>query len=125
MGRRAGGLVVLAASVAYLVGSLAFPWGSAARPGPGFFPVAVGVFLCLVALSFVLVPGAARAAAVIEALPAGARMRVVATTLALVGFTLLMPWIGFPVVALLFVAILMKQLGGAERTGSLIASLVS
>jgi putative tricarboxylic transport membrane protein len=125
MGRRAGALVVLAASVAYLVGSLAFPWGSAARPGPGFFPVAVGVFLCLVALSFVLVPGAARAAAVIEALPAGARMRVTATTLALVGFTLLMPWIGFPVVAFLFVAILLRRLGGGGWTGAVIAAVVS
>ena len=125
MSRRAAGFVVLAASGAYLAGSLAFPWGSAARPGPGFFPVAVGVFLCVVALSFVLVPGVARAAVVTEALPAGARTRVMATTLALVGFTLLMPWIGFPAVAFLFVAILLKRLGGGAWPGVVIAALVS
>lgn len=126
MGARAAGLIVLAASMAYLAGSLAFPWGSAARPGPGFFPVAVGAFLCVVALCFVLVPRTPRAAAVAtEALPPGARARVAATTAALAGFTLLMPWMGFPVVAFLFVAILLKRLGGGSWPGVLIAALLS
>jgi hypothetical protein len=52
-------------------------------------------------------------------------MRVVATTLALVGFTVLMPWVGFPVVAFLFVAILLKRLGGGGWTGAVIAAVVS
>jgi hypothetical protein len=125
MGRRAAGLIVLAVSVAYLAGSLAFPWGSAARPGPGFFPVAVGVFLCAIALTFVFAPRVIRTATLPETMPSGARTRVMATTLALVGFTLLMPWVGFPVVAFLFAAILLKRLGGGGWTAAVIAALVS
>ncbi len=37
-------LVVLAASGVYLANALPLPQGTAARPGPGFFPLAVGVF---------------------------------------------------------------------------------
>lgn len=32
-------------SVAYLVGSLSLPLGSARKPGPGIVPVATGIFL--------------------------------------------------------------------------------
>jgi hypothetical protein len=37
-------LAVLAASGVYLANALPLPQGTAARPGPGFFPLAVGVF---------------------------------------------------------------------------------
>ena len=120
-------LVVLVVSGIYLSQALQMPLGSAARPGPAFYPVAVGVFACLVTL--VVVGGAFRrraAAAPVDAAedaPA-ARVHVVLTIATLAGFCLLLPWIGYPLAALLFVAALLRQLGTAWR-GALLAALIS
>ena len=121
---RAWTLGFLAASVAYLVASLTFPFGNVARPGPGFFPVGVGLFLCLAAGTLAL--GAARGAAGPAATPgADARMRVIVTAAALIGFCLLLPWIGYPLCAFLFVALLLRQLGGTRWPGALVTAAVS
>ena len=49
MGARGAALVALAASGAYLALAAGFPLGTAASPGAGLFPVAVGAYLVLVA----------------------------------------------------------------------------
>ena len=41
-------LVVVAASGVYLTQALALPFGSSARPGAGFYPVAVATLGCIV-----------------------------------------------------------------------------
>ena len=105
-----------------------FPFGNVARPGPGFYPVGVGIFLCLAAGALVL--GAARGAPVGAGTPgrgpaADARARVIVTAAGLVGFCLLLPWIGYPVCAFLFVALLLRRLGGTRWPGVVVTAAVS
>jgi Tripartite tricarboxylate transporter TctB family len=116
----------LGAASAYLAASLTFPLGSVAKPGPGFFPVGVGVFLCLVAA--VVTIAAMRGVPVGGeggAPPAEARGRVAATVGGLVGFCLFLPWIGYAVCAFLFVALLLRYLGGVGWLGVLITAGLS
>lgn len=128
MAERLAALSMLALSGAYLALALPLPRGLAARPGPGFFPLLVGVFLCGVALAFVAetfrrslrTPTAWDAGA----LTAGARWRVAATGAALIGFCLLLPWLGYPVVTLAFVGLLLRSLG-AGWTAAVVSGLLS
>jgi len=79
---RAVPIVLLVAAGAYLILSLQLPFGAAARPGAGFYPVFVAVFAVVVALGATTsafrsaAPGAAAAvdldAAVIDRVVAGA-----------------------------------------------------
>jgi hypothetical protein len=57
---RAWTLGFLGAAGAYLAASLTFPLGTVAKPGPGFFPVGVGVFLCVAAVAVTIAASAAR-----------------------------------------------------------------
>lgn len=110
-------LAVLAAAGAYLALALAYPRGVPARPGPGFFPLLVGVFLCVVALLFVArsLRGRVSATPTVVAGAAGeAWGRVGVTAAGLVGFGVLLPWAGFPITTFLFVTALLKRLGGGR-----------
>jgi hypothetical protein len=123
MAERIVALVVLVVSGVYLSQALRMPVGSAARPGPAFYPLAVGAFACVVALVVVgLAFGRRSAAEASEDVP-GARMHVGLTIATLAGFCLLLPWIGYPLAALLFVAALLRQLGTAWR-GALLAAVI-
>ena len=126
MRERAWALGFLVASGAYLAASLSFPLGSVAKPGPGFFPVGVGVFLCLAAagLTGTLVRGP-RAVAAGPGVPPDARARVATTVLGLAGFCLLLPWLGYPVCAFLFVGLVLRRLGGGGWPGVVITAVLS
>jgi hypothetical protein len=119
-------LVLLATGAVYLTQALRMPLGVAARPGPGFYPVAVGVFICAVAL-VVLALSFRRAAASAPDHDAAAaphdRRQVRLAVVTLAGFCLALPWIGYPLAALLFVAILLRQLGTGWRSAVLAAVL--
>jgi hypothetical protein len=118
---RVWGLGFLVASGAYLIGALTFPTGTVVKPGPGFFPVGVGVFLCLAAAALTLVIGRRPPIPRPAAGPTrDARLRVVTTVLALVGFCLLLPWAGYPATAFAFVALLLRRLGGGAWPGVLV-----
>jgi putative tricarboxylic transport membrane protein len=109
---RLAALAVLVAAGAYLAAALPLPRGVAARPGAGFFPLVVGVLFCLVAAAFVIETfrrPSARAATV----AANARIRAFSTAGALVGFVLLLPWLGYPAVTFLFVTAMLRALGGS------------
>jgi hypothetical protein len=127
MTERLVGLVMLVVSGIYLSQALRMPAGSVARPGPAFYPLAVGAFACVVALVVVGLAfrrrPAAEAPETSEDVPA-ARMHVGLTIATLAGFCLLLPWIGYPLVALLFVAVLLRQLGTAWP-GALLAAVIS
>lgn len=135
MRERAVAGAFLLGSGLYLWGALSFPLGTAARPGPGFFPVAVGVFLCLVAGAFLLTtlrrrpvgipPSPLPSPAPRREREAGSRARVAATATGLAGFCLLLPWTGYPLAAFLFVALLLRQLGGTRWPAVLVAAAVS
>ncbi|MEK7372618.1 MAG: tripartite tricarboxylate transporter TctB family protein [candidate division NC10 bacterium] len=128
MGERAAALAFLALGGLYLAGALRFPLGSAARPGSGFFPVGVGMFLCLVAGAFVAAAFRRRVAAgpgLVPPMSGDAVGRVAATTAGLLGFCFLLPWIGYPAAAFLFVALLLRRLGGAGWPRALVAAALA
>jgi hypothetical protein len=108
-------LALLVVSAAYLFSALRMPLGTGARPGAGFYPAAVGAFACGVALIVAAIAfrRAAAGGREIEATATShdARGPVALAVATLAGFTLLMPWIGYPLAALLFVATLLRRLG--------------
>jgi putative tricarboxylic transport membrane protein len=122
-------IVFLGVSGLYLATSLTLPVGTAARPGAGFFPVVVGLYLC--GLGAVLAVAAWRRAPAAPttartALVAGdARMRVTAILVALSGFCLALGWIGYPAAAFLFVAVGLKSLGRGGWPSALLTALVA
>lgn len=128
MVERVVALAVLVASGAYLAYALRIPLGTMARPGAGFYPVAVGAFACGVALVVTAIAFRRAAAGgggieTTETTDAGqGPVWPAAATLA--GFTLLMPWLGYPLAALLFVAVLLRQQGAGWR-GTLLAAVLS
>lgn len=112
-------LAVVAGGGFYLSQALALPFGTPARPGAAFFPVAVAVVACVVGLvatarAFLAVP-VARTPRVAEPGDAEARGRVISTVVVLVAFCLLLPWVGYPVAAFGFVVALLQRLGGGWR----------
>jgi hypothetical protein len=114
-------LAVVAAGGLYLLNALPLPLGTMARPGAGFFPLGIGLFgiafaLAWTASAFRRAPAAAGTAAI----PAEARGRVVTTTAALVGFCLLLPWVGYPAAALVFAAGSSRWLGAPWRAALVI-----
>ena len=124
-------LVVLAGGGLYLSQALRLPMGTSARPGAAFFPVAIAVFACLVgavalARSFVVGPRV-HVAGDAAFWSADSRRRVLSTVVVLVAFCVLLPWVGYPLMAFVFVALLLRKLGsgwpGAVITGVVTAAV--
>src|SRR5262249_5818325 len=120
-------LVLLAAAGVYLVLALALPFGGGARPGAGFYPVLVAIFAVIVALAATVsaLRGGARAATDEAELDVGARRRVAISVTALAAFCLALPWIGYPLAAFGFVAVVLRCLGGRWTTALLTGVLGS
>lgn len=117
MTERLVALLVVAACGGYLASGLTLPLGTTARPGPGFFPLAIGAFGAIMALvwtaaAFRRVPEAATE----PGISADARGRVLATAGALIGFCFLLRWVGYPVAALVFMTLLLRWLGAGWRS---------
>lgn len=117
-------LAVLAATGVYLANAWPLPQGTAARPGPGLFPVAVGLFGMLVTLTWLVSAFRRAPAASSPSIPTDGRGRVIATALTLVGFCLVLPWLGYAIVAFLFTGALLRRLG-AGWTGTLLIGVGS
>jgi putative tricarboxylic transport membrane protein len=100
--------LVLAGAVFYLLQSVQLPFGSAARPGAGFYPVVIATFACVVGLVTTAVsfvgrrPEPERATAVVDPAASTRRRRVLITTAALLFFCVVMPWVGYPLAAAAF-----------------------
>jgi putative tricarboxylic transport membrane protein len=122
--QRGVALAFLAASVVYLALAMGFPFGTLARPGAGFFPVGVGVFLCAAALT-VVAAGFRRVPAAAPPLAPESRRRVAVTGAALAAFCLLVPWLGYPACAFLFVMLVLRRLGGGRWLSVLIIAALS
>jgi len=124
---RAVPLLLLVAAGVYLTLALRLPFGAAARPGAGFYPVIVAVFAIVVALAATASAfrRAPRAEAEAVALDAAARRRVVISVMALAAFCLALPWVGYPAAAFAFVAVVLRYLGGRWTTALLTAVLSS
>ncbi len=123
---RAVPLVVLVAAAVYLILALRLPFGAAERPGAGFYPVIVAVFAVVVAL--VATASAFRSAprSGVDDVPldAAARRRVVISVVALAAFCLALPWVGYPVTACAFVAVVLHY-HGSRWTTALLAGVLS
>jgi putative tricarboxylic transport membrane protein len=122
---RAVPLTLLVAAGVYLTVALRLPFGAAERPGAGFYPVIVAVFAIVVALA--ATASAYRSApgtAAIE-LDAASRRRVVITVVALVAFCLVLPWVGYPMAAFVFVTVVLRYLGARWTTALLTGALSS
>jgi putative tricarboxylic transport membrane protein len=105
-------LAVLAASGVYLANALPLPQGTTARPGPGFFPLTVGVFGIVVAAIWVIAAfRRAPATAAGPRIEAQAQGRVAATAGLLVAYCFLLPWLGYPLASFLFTGLLLRALG--------------
>jgi putative tricarboxylic transport membrane protein len=119
-------LVLLVAALVYLSLALRLPFGAAARPGAGFYPVIVAVFAIIVALA--ATASAFRGARDSEAdavdLDAAARRRVVISVVALAVFCLALPWVGYLVAAFAFVTVVLRYLG-SRWTTALLAGVLS
>ena len=123
---RAVPLVLLAAAGVYLILALRLPFGAAARPGAGFYPVIVAVFAIFVALAATASAFRATPRAEPDAveLDAAARRRVVISVAALAAFCLALPWVGYPAAACAFVAVVLRYLG-SRWTTALLAGVLS
>jgi hypothetical protein len=122
-------LVILAAFGFYLTQALKLPLGTVAKPGAGFYPVAVGVFACVVALvagarAFLSTP-AVRPEAASGATDPAQRRRVAGAVGALAAFCLTLPWIGYPIAAFGFVSVVLWGLGGRWQVALLTGALGS
>jgi putative tricarboxylic transport membrane protein len=125
---RAVPLALLVAAGIYFTLALRLPFGAAERPGAGFYPVIVAVFALVVALAatasaFRGAPGAEDEAT--ATLDAASRRRVVISVVALVAFCLVLPWVGYPVAAFAFVAVVLRYLGARWPTALLTGALSS
>ena len=120
-------LVLLVATGVYLTLALRLPFGAAARPGAGFYPVFVAVFAIVVALAATASAfrRAPRAETEAVELDAASRRRVVISVVALVAFCLALPWIGYPVAAFAFGTVILRYLGGRWTTALLTGVLSS
>src|SRR4029453_5416712 len=103
--------------------------GTAARPGPGFYPVIVGIFAVIVLVSVTTIAfrgaASARRAPPAEGLEDGARRRVLVSVVAVVVFCLGLPWVGYPVTAFAFVTVVLRSLGGGWTAALLTGALAS
>jgi putative tricarboxylic transport membrane protein len=122
-------LVILVASGFYLTQAMKLPLGTAAKPGAGFYPVAVAVFACVVALvagaRVFLSPQPVRPEAPSGATDPARRRRVAGAVGALAAFCLTLPWIGYPIAAFGFVSVVLWGLGGRWQAALLTAALGS
>ena len=123
-------LVILAAFGFYLTQAVKLPLGTVAKPGAGFYPVAVAVFACVVALvtgarAFLSPPAVRPEAPSGGATDPARRRRVAGAVGALAAFCLTLPWIGYPIAAFGFVSVVLWGLGGRWQAALLTGALGS
>ena len=127
MRERVVALALLAASGGYLVLGLPLVRGNTVRPGPGFFPFVIGVFLCAVSVTYLIASlrGATGVASAVAPFAPDARRRVLAAAATLVASCALLPLAGYPLVAFLFVAVLLRALGGRRWSVIVVTAALS
>jgi putative tricarboxylic transport membrane protein len=122
---RAVPLVLLVVAGIYLALAVRLPFGTAARPGAGFYPVIIAIFAVVVALTATASAfRRARGPEAVELAPAS-RRRVAISVAALVVFCLMLPWVGYPPAAFGFVAVVLHYLGARWPTALLTGVLSS
>jgi hypothetical protein len=125
--------MLLAVGVIYEVMALYMPRGSIAQPGPGFFPMGVGVFLIATTLGCLLQeilknkaagnrPGLSSADMVASA---GSKVSKTALLVALmIGYILALTPLGFPVTIFIFLAISTRIFGSRHWPLALVTAAI-
>jgi putative tricarboxylic transport membrane protein len=121
-GRAVAGALGLLLGGGYLIEGWSLKWGSLSAPGPGIFPLVVGVLFALVSLGvmvealFATTPGAA-------AFPSGPDLRrLVIVSAAFVAYVFLLNVFGFLLATALFVAFYCRVVGSVSWVWSLVAA---
>jgi putative tricarboxylic transport membrane protein len=112
--KRTGYLVIggigLVLALAYLGLAFQISFGQLDQPGPGIFPVLVGVILTLASLATMWEGWQMEKAELVD-FPAGAdRKRILSLVALLFGYFLLLPWLGQIIAGTLFCIFLMRVL---------------
>ena len=122
-GRAAAGALGLLLAGGYLIEGWSLKWGSLSAPGPGIFPLVVGVLFALVSLGVIVEaliakePGAAT-------FPTGPDLRrLLIISAAFVAYVLLLNVLGFPLATALFVAFYCRVVGLVSWLWSLVAGV--
>jgi putative tricarboxylic transport membrane protein len=120
-GRLVVGVVALALSIGYLFQSLSMPQGTLDSPGPGMFPVGVGVAAILISLVVIAEGLAGVGTRGSLELPVGFERRQVLIFMGtLVGFILILPLAGQYLAASIYVMATLKFLGRLSWIRSII-----
>jgi putative tricarboxylic transport membrane protein len=119
---RAVALAVLGACGVYLVNGWTLPLGTIARPGPGFYPLAVGVFGAAVSIAWAVTTFRRALTVAGGGMPVVQdRWRVGVTASLLVAFCWLLPSVGYPLAAFFFSGLLLLGLGARWKAALAIA----
>lgn len=118
MQRRILGLACLIAGLGYFVTALRLPMHTLTGPGPGFFPIGVALVLLVAAVTVVI---RGEAASPRDVLPVGAKRRVAMTLVALVGFCFFLPRAGYLGTSLVFMTVMLQQVGTSWQAALSIA----
>ena len=87
----------IAVSLFYIAEAFRYPWGNLAQPGPGFYPLLIGILLVIGFLGTGFEAALSTYPRKVD-WPRGASLgRVVAIALAGMGYVLLLPYLGHPV----------------------------
>ncbi len=124
---------MFAAGLIYEYMALKMPRGSLAQPGPGFYPMAVGVFLTITALGCLLQelrnPDTPRHAASSpdEAAPGERRFgKTVQLTALMIGYILVLKPLGYPVAIALFLLAAIRIFGSRNWiSAGIIAGIIT
>lgn len=120
-GRLLVGFVALMVSIGYLIESLSMPQGTLESPGPGMFPVGVGVISIIVALLVIAEGAIGTGTRGSLDLPTGFERRQVLVFMGtLIGFILILPLAGQYVAASLYVVSTLRFLGRLSWARSVI-----
>lgn len=118
-GRVVVGLAGLILSIGYTVEATSIPLGTQVAPGPGMFPLGVGVVAAVISVVVVLEALLTPVVTGAVELPTGSPARMVLGFAAVTGlFVLVMPFLGQYVAAVLYSTAMIKLLGthGWART---------
>lgn len=117
------GGVGLALSAVYLGASSQMPFGTMERPGSALFPIFSGFMLALASLATIWEGWRTDASTRVN-LPAGANLKRMAQLIGvIVGYLLVLPWLGQFVSSVLFSALLLRLLSDISRLRILVYSV--
>lgn len=112
LGRMVVGLVFLLLAIGYLMVAFDMPTGSLSRPGPGMFPIWVGVITAISAFAVVVEAMAGKSESGPLELPEGtARRSAIIFMATLVGFILVLPWFGQYISSVVYVIVFLRLVG--------------